>query len=225
VKHSITYSKDNKLKDYIDYEGKAKELPISYSTFDKTFLSLLIDSKLILLTPLDYKSDEGHNPREIQISQITTLLNIIAEEIYLDKFDTDIGVFRIETKISAGNDSDIKDDHLIAYRMSKEEIVYNWLLYLIKVIESYFNNTGKIYDNKKLLQVPFTEQLWSNIRTFIKNLKNLPLWKDRSMAATIFSHKNNYDYWAKIFETTKSPEGVQVLAKPLNYIEMIKNTD
>jgi len=30
----------------------------------------------------------------------------------------------------------------------------------------------------------------------------------------IFAGKNNYDYWKKIFETTKSPEGAQVLAKP-----------
>ena len=57
---------------------------------------------------------------------------------------------------------------------------------------------------------------------FIINLKLLPLWKDKSMANTIFAGKNNYDYWKDIFKTGKNPDNVHVLAKPLNYIEMIK---
>ena len=37
IKNQITHSPDNKLRTYIDFEGRAKELPISYSAFDKTF--------------------------------------------------------------------------------------------------------------------------------------------------------------------------------------------
>lgn len=225
IKHSITYSKDNELKDFIDFEGKAKELPLSYSAFEKTFLSLFIDSKLILETNIGYKTDEGLNPREVEISQLVKLLNLIAAEIYIGKFKPDIGVNRIEQRIISKKDLDISDDHLVAYRISKEEIIYNWLLYLKKVIENYFANTGKLYESNKLFQEPFPEQLWKNMTYFIRNLKLLPLWKDRSMASTIFSGKNNYDFWKVTFETGKTPEGVQVLAKPLNYIEMIRNGD
>ncbi|HOD62167.1 MAG TPA: HNH endonuclease [Bacilli bacterium] len=222
IKHSITYSKDNKLKDYIDFEGKAKELPISYSAFDKTFLSVFIDSKLILRTNISYKTDEGLNPRELEISQIVGLSNIIAEEIYINKFNPEIGVYRIEQKIIDKKDTDITDDHLISYRISKEEIMYNWLIYLRKVIENYFINTGKLYESNKLFQSQFPDQLWNNIRNFLINLRNLPLWKDRSMASTIFSGKNNYDYWKTVFETSKTSDNVQVIAKPLNFVEMIK---
>lgn len=222
LKHSITYSKDNKLKDFIDFEGKAKELPISYSAFEKTFLSSFIDSKLILKTNIGYKSDEGLNPRELEISQIVRLLNIVAEEIYINKFNPEVGVFRIEQKIIDKKDTDITDEHLIAFRISKEEIVYNWLLYLRKVIENYFNNTGRLFDSNKIFQIEFQDQLWINITNFIRNLKSLPLWKDKSMASTIFSGKNNYDYWKVVFETGKTSDNVQVLAKPLNYVEMIK---
>ena len=81
IKHSVTYSKENKLKDYIDFEGKAKDLPISYSAFDKTILSTFISSKLIIKTPIDYKTDEGLNPREMEIKQIIRLLNILADII------------------------------------------------------------------------------------------------------------------------------------------------
>lgn len=223
IKNGVTYSKNNKLKDYIDFEGKAKLLPISYSAFDKTFLSLFIDSKLILNTPINYKLEEGMNPRELEVNQLVKLLNIIAEELYSSKFKEEIGVFRIEKKILDGHDEGITDDHLIAYRISKEEIMFNWMQYLNKVIQSYFINIGRLCNENQLFQQEFDEQLWINITNFIKNLRELPLWKDRSMASTIFAGKNTYDYWKTIFESGKSPDGAQVLAKPLNFIDMIKN--
>jgi len=222
IKHSVTNHKDNKFKDYIDFEGKAKDLPISYSAFDKTFLSMFINYKVILTTPINYRSDEGLNPRELEITQIVNLLNIIAEEIYVGKFLPEVGVYRIEQKILSRKDQDITDDHLAAYRISKEEVIYNWLIYLKRAIENYFSNTGRIINNDKFFQTVFDNQLWENIRNFMVHLKLLPLWKDKSMADSIFAGKNNYDYWKSIFETGKSPDVAQVLAKPLNFIEMIK---
>ncbi|MBK6932302.1 MAG: HNH endonuclease [Saprospirales bacterium] len=223
IKHSITESPENKLKDYLDREGKAKDLPISYSAYDKTFLSIFIDSKKILNTAIDFRSDEGLNPRELEITQMIKLLNIIADEIYVNKFLPEVGVSRIEDKIIKGQDTDVTDDHLIAYRISKEEILYNWLQWVKAVINNYFSNTGKIFEESALFQQPFDEQLWTNIRNFILNLRQLPLWKDRGMASTTFSGKNTYDYWGNVFKTGRTPEGVQVLANPLNYIEMIKS--
>jgi hypothetical protein len=222
IKHNITYSADNKLKDFIDFGGKAKELPLSYSAFEKTFLSIFIDSKLILKTNISEKTDEGNNPRELEINQLIKLLNIIADQIYIGKFIPDIGVNRIEQRIIDKKDTEIKDEHLIAYRISKEEIIYNWLLYLENVVENYFSNTGKKFEKNRMFQTVFDEQLWKNIENFIKNLIKLPLWKDRTMATTIFSGKNNYDYWDKIFKNGKTPDGANVLIKPLNFIEMIK---
>lgn len=223
IKHTITHSPENKLRAFIDFEGKAKELPISYSAFEKTILSTFIDSKIILKTNISYKTDEGENPRELEIKQLIKLLNIMAEEVYINKFNPEVGVYRIEQKIIDKKDSDITDDHLIAYRMSKEEVLYNWLQYLKKVIESYFANTGKLYESNKLFQQPFTDVLWNNIRKFIKNLSQLPLWKDKSMASTHFSGKKNYGFWEDVFRTGKTPDGALVMVKPLNYIEMIKD--
>ena len=40
---------------------------------------------------------------------------------------------------------------------------------------------------------------------------------------THFSVKHNYDFWEAVFDTGKTPEGMQVLAQPINYIEMIKS--
>lgn len=222
AKHQITHSNDNKLRTFIDFEGRAKELPISYNAFEKTFLTCFLDSKRVLNKPINYKIDEGKNPREIEQKQIIRLLNIIAEEIYIDKFDPNIGVYRIEKKVIDGKDSDITDDHLAAYRVSKEEIMYNWMLWLKKVIENYFSNTGKMYEQGSEFQIEFDEQLWINITNFVRNLIKLPLWKNRDLASTVFSGKNTYYYWKNVFETGNNPDGVEVLAQPLNYIEMIK---
>jgi HNH endonuclease len=222
IKHSITEANENKLKEYIDREGKSKEVPISYSAFDKSFLTIFIDNKQMLSSAINFKSDEGLNPRELEITQTINLLNIIAEEIYINKFLPEIGVAKIEDKIIKRKDNDISDDHLIAYRMSKEEIMFNWLGYVKYVIINYFSNTGKKFNDKALFQQKFDDQLWTNIRNFIINLKMLPLWKDRGMANTTFSGKKNYDYWKTIFESGASPDNVPVLVKPLNYVEMIK---
>lgn len=222
IKFSITESQDNKIASYIDREGKAKDLPISYSAFDKTFLSIFIDSKQILSTPIEYKSDEGLNPRELEINQSIQLMNIIAEEIYINRFNPAVGVYQIESRIVKSKDVDITDDHLVAYRLSKEEVMYNWLQYVKAVINNYFSNTGKLYSGNSIFQQKFDDQLWVNIRNFIISLRLLPLWKDKSMAATTFAGKRNYDYWDNIFKTGKTSDNVQVLAQPFNIIEMIK---
>jgi len=82
-----------------------------------------------------------------------------------------------------------------------------------------------MFVEEKIFQTQFDDQLWINIENFVINLSQLPLWKDRSMASTIFSGKNNYAYWKEIFETGNSIDGALVLANPLNFIEMIKSVD
>ena len=194
IKYSITRHEDNKLKDFIDFDGKAKELPISYSAFDKSILSTFVNSKVILNRPIDDKADEGLNPRNLEINQIAKILSIIAETLYINKFQPELGTHRIEQKIADKKDRDITDDHLIAYRISKKEIIHNWIQILKRVISAYFYNMGKMLDDDKIFQTQFDDQLWINLENFVVNLSQLPLWKDRSMATTVFSGKRNYDY-------------------------------
>jgi len=78
-----------------------------------------------------------------------------------------------------------------------------------------------MFDAVNLFQQPIPDSLWVNIRNFVKSLVELPVWKDRSMASTVFGGKQTYDYWANIFKFAKTPDGRQVLATPLNTIEMM----
>ena len=219
VKDSITYAEDNKLRDYIDMGGRGKEKPLSYSTVEKTFYSFFIYQEP-LESSLDFRMEEGRNPRDIEKKQIVQLMNIVADVILIDKFDFNTGTYRIENKIQQGEAIDW--NHVVAYRMMKEEILYSWLRYILDIINIYYANIGKlIYGQKDFFQEEFSHQLWLNIENFIKNLANLPFWKSKELSYTIFGGKSNYDFWRKIFETGKSPQGETILATPLNISSMI----
>ncbi|WP_020562993.1 HNH endonuclease [Methylosarcina fibrata] len=219
VRDGITSSQDNKLRDFIDYGGRGKERPLSYSSIDKTFYSFFIFQE-VLDTRLDYGAESGENPRELETSQILNLMNIIAEEIYIGKFDSDIGTDKIENRLQKGEN--FPHGHLCTFRMSKEEVVYNWLRYVQQIAKFYFINSGKPIQEEKLFQYPFPDQLWENIRRFIRNLADLPLWVNKDLSETVFGGKQNNSFWQTVFETGKSPQGVQVMPKAINLVEMIK---
>lgn len=90
-KNIITKNPANKLQSYINFEGRGSELPLSYSTFERTILATFIDGKTILKTNIDYKLEEGLNPRVLEKEQIIKLCNIIAEELLINKYDDEIG--------------------------------------------------------------------------------------------------------------------------------------
>jgi len=219
VRNGVTSHPDNKLRDFIDFGGRGKESPLSYSTIEKTFYSFFVYQE-VLESPINFRAEEGENPRIVECNQILKLMNLIAEEIYIDKFDPEVGTDKIESKLQKGES--FKHDHLRAYRMSKEEIVYNWLQLVGQIARTYFITLGKPDPKDRLFQVAFPEQVWENIRRFLRNLAALPLWVNVDLSDTVFGGKQNNGYWKMVFETGKTPQGMGVLAEPINLIEMIK---
>ena len=215
----IIRNSKNKLKDYVDFGGRGKEKPLSYSTIEKTFYSFFIHQGQ-LETPIDHLLEEGDNPRELERAQIIDLMNIIAEEIFLEKFDTDIGTSKIENNIQKGKR--YPEDHIIAFRLSHEEIIHNWLKLIQKIILAYFLNLGKPYEEKKLFQYKFQPQIWINVRNFVRNLAKMPVWINKDLSSSAFGGKRTYDFWMTIFETGKTPQGQQILTGPIDLNDMIK---
>lgn len=218
VRDGVTRNPENKLMEFVDMGGRAKEKPISYSTIEKTFYSFFIFQDL-LETPISFKMDEGKNPRSLEKEQIVQLMNIIAEEIYIDKFDMELGTFKLENKIQ--NDGEVPMEHLRAYRMGKEEIMYNWLKFLGQIIQNHFISLGQPIEPSKLFQYEFSNVLWGLIRNYIINLSELPLWSNNQLSTNVFGGKQNYQYWNTIFTTGSSPQGVKVLTKSLNLNELL----
>ncbi len=218
TRDSITYNPENKLRQFTELGGRSNTYPISYSTIEKTFYSFFIHQD-VLITPINHKLEEGENPRVLEKEQITELMNMIADEIFINKFDLELGTYRIENKIQQGEEVPLP--HLRGCRMSKEEIMYNWLRYVSQIIKNFYIMQGKPIQEDKLFQYKFPEPLWQKIRTFIKNLCGLPLWANREMSSTIFGGKQNYAFWQTIFESGKAPSNVQVLAQPIDLMKMI----
>ncbi|MEH3114861.1 hypothetical protein [Pedobacter terrae] len=217
VRDAITRHPENKLIEFVDMGGRAKEKPLSYSTIEKTFYPFFIYQDL-LDTPISYRLDEGKNPRSLETEQIVRLMSIIAEELFIGKFDLELGTFKIENRIQNGEN--LPADHVRAYRMVKEEILHNWLRFIGQIIQNHFISLGIPIDDKKLFQNEFSDVLWKIITNSIINLSNLPLWKNNSLAVSVFGGKQNYHYWHSIFTTGNSPQGVKVLPEPINLMKL-----
>jgi hypothetical protein len=219
VRDSITHNPDNKLKDYIEFAGKGKERPLSYSSIEKTFYSFFIFGDA-LETPLNYLMEQNENPRELEKEQIQKLMNLIVDHIYTGKYDPALGAGRIESQIQKG--VDIADAHLCAIRLSREEILYTWLRFIRQIVQNYFITVGKPIQEEKLFQYPFPEPLWDSIENFIISLTKMPLWVNTQLSQTVFGGKQNAEYWQTIFESGRTPQNQQVLPSAINLMKMIQ---
>lgn len=219
IRISVIHHPLNRLKAYVEFGGRGQEKPLSYSTIEKTFFSLFIH-KEPLVVPMNYRLEIGENPRDLEKQQIVELMNIVAEEIFEGRYDFDIGADKVEEKVRKGEN--IPDAHLRATRMSREEVVYNWLRYVHNLIKRYYLMRGEIVEDDELFQRKFPPELWTLIRKLVRNLAALPVWVNHSLSSTVFGGKQNYEFWKIIFETGKTQAGLQVLAKPLNLDDLIQ---
>ncbi len=219
VRDAITHHPENKLKDYIEFGGKGKERPLSYSAIEKTFYSFFIFGE-VLETPLSHRIEENENPRELEKEQIRRLMNIVADIVYTGKYDPAIGTTRIENQIQKGGE--VPEGHLCAYRLSREEILYAWLRLIRNIVHNYFITVGNPFNEKKPFQYRFPEPLWDSIENFVINLTKMPLWVNRELSQTVFGGKQNPEYWQTIFESGMTPQNQRVLPSGINLMKMIQ---
>lgn len=220
VRSAVIQHPDNKMTQFVEFGGRGNEKPLSYSTIEKTYLSKFIYGD-VLDTPLNYRADEGLNPRSLETEQIVGLMNIVAETILIGCVDPDLGGTRLESKVAAGEDID--GNHLRAFRMSREEVVAAFVDLVSQVIRTYFSYTGRIYVDDRLFQNKFDDALWDRLRTFVSNFAALPVWVNHELASTAFGGKRLSSYWTGVFMTGKSPDGMQILAAPLDLMKMIQD--
>ncbi len=213
---------ENLIRDYVEWGGKGKEKPLSYSTIEKTFYSFFIFPEPMQV-PLNYKSDLNENPRQLEKEQLRQLMSTFAEEVYVKKYDFDRGTHRIEENLRKRDDKDITDHHLRAVRMSREEIVFNFMRYIRDCIKKFYLLQGITIEDDELFQQKFNDVLWESIRRVIKSLAALPIWinRDATVSSSIFGGKQTHDYWKHIFESGNTPSGQAVLAKAINLDDLL----
>lgn len=209
---------DNKLKEFVNWAGKTSELPLSYQSVDKSFFKSFL-YKNALDTRMDYLSESGLNPRSVERQQLIRIMTMFAEELLLDKWNPEVGSYKIEQRVSDGED--IPSEHLQAWRVCRAEVIANIVSWLALVIRNFFAFTGQNVPPDKLLHTRFPDELWNRIECFYKNIGALPCWFDKKFAMIVFGPKRNLDYWDRVFETGKSPDGIQILTDKLDLKDLI----
>lgn len=225
LKWDITSNENNKLSTYMDKTGRgtgvSKSAPLSYNTFDKAFLKVLIDSNKIFSENLD------KSPRQLEANQLVHLCNIIAETICIDKYDENIDVKKVEDAVLNGQDTNISDGHLICTRLCREAYFATMIYFVQEVIESHFKfvemNAYKGNDKKNYFTYEFSEELWIKIKNFLENFADLPVWKWRKANQNIQIFKGSAMTKEQLVQglSSGSVNGVTLLAKPININDMI----
>ena len=148
-------------------------------------------------------------------------MNIIAEEIYIDRFDSSVGAYRTESRVQSGEP--IPDLHLRAVRLSRDEVIFNWLLYVGLIIQDYFVSEGLPFDVERVLEHRFPETLWASIRGYVRYLKQLDIWSDLDLSWTVFGVKQSYSFWETVFQTGATPDGYQVLPEGIDLMSITRD--
>jgi len=218
VRDGITRHPSNRLMDFVEWAGKAADLPLSYSTVEKTFYSEFLYMKP-LESRLDAFMDTGLNPRQLEREQMVRLMSLFSRVFFEDSWDPDLGGRKIEDRVLKGDP--IKPNHLRAWRVAREEVLANILKWVRHSIEHYYALNQELVEKERLMHTRFPDVLWVMLETVIRNIGDLPCWVDTKLSQTIFGGKPNRDFWKKIFRDGVSPTGIQVLARGLELKSLV----
>jgi hypothetical protein len=224
VRNAITQDPDNRMMDFVEIAGEGVERPLSYSAVEKTFFSIFLYLKP-LVTPLNFLDEQGKNPRQLEHTQMVRLMNILAEELVVGRWDPEqAAAGKLEYRVKQGEP--VSERHLCSHRMSREEIVHATLTYVSLIIRNFYAYTGDLLEDEKLLQTPHPDALWERIRNFLRNLRGLPCWVDKNLSGAIFGAKQNRDFWLSVFKTGAALGGSPiVLTTPIDLQKMIKASE
>ncbi len=216
---AIIHNKGNKILEFVEWAGKVGDRPLAYSSIERTFYREFLFKKAFDVS-VGRGYEEGTHPRYLEREQLVRLMNVFAETFFIGSWDPQIGGRKMENRLQKGEK--ILESHQRAWRIAREEVLGNILRWVRLVIQNFFAWTGRVVDEERLLQVPLPDELWRRIENFLQNLSRLPCWVDRNLSTTVFGAKQNYDFWKIVFQTGKAPNGVQVLAQPLDLNQMIQ---
>lgn len=214
---AITQSEDNRLLEFVEWGGKGADRPMAYSAVEGSFFQLLHMKPLA--SPISEGLEDGTNPRQIERAQMIKLMSLFAETFFIGKWNPDIGGRKLEDKVRQGEP--IPDDHLRAWRVSREEVTVNIIRWVPTVIENHNAAMGKTVDRDRLLLSHLPDAAWDNISRFLGNLAKLSCWANHELSSSVFGPKQNNDYWHTVFETGISPSKVMILQEPLVLRNMI----
>ena len=213
-RNAIARDGENRLLEFVEWSGKSADRPMAYSTVDRAFFQLLYQDALS--TPIDEGAERG-----LECRQMTTLMNVFADIFFTGQWDFDIGGRQLESRIQKGEK--FPDEHLRAWRISREEVAVNVIRWVRLAIENYNAVTGKQVERERLFLEEFPDLLWGNIERLLRRLSELTCWTNTELGP-VFGPKQNLDYWDSVFKTGKSTGGTVILPRGIELQEMISQS-
>lgn len=156
-----------------------------------------------LESPINDGLERGENPRVLEREQLVRLMGLVADAFFVGQWDPDLGGRKLEHKLQKGDV--IPERHLRAWRVAREEVLWNVLRWARLVVEQYFAFTGQVVSSDRLFQRAFPEALWQRLDLFLRHLAELPCWVDKNLSNTVFGAKQNLEFWQKVFESGVAP--------------------
>src|SRR5207249_4695046 len=135
VRDRVTYNKDNRLMEFVEWAGKAGDKPLAYSALERTFFKEFL-YKNALSSAIGEGVDRGDNPRVLERDQLVRLMSLFADVFFVGQWDPERGGRKLENRLQKGDP--IPEGHLRAWRVAREEILGNILIWVRLVIENYY---------------------------------------------------------------------------------------
>ena len=218
IKYESLFSEgQHKILNYVETVwARSKKYPLVYDTLDKTFFRFFL-----YLNPADEHLRESQGYRKIERENLSRLMTMFAEEVLDRRFDINIGIFKMEQRISQNPDS-VPNDHLAAYRLCRAAPMVVWTEQLRKAVTLLLKSHPGYYKDdwseERPLWIKIPEDRWAKIRKMFKVIREHQIWIEKNNAeviSTISSTKQKD--WKEILLDGKLPNRVEKLYSPLTY--------
>jgi len=215
---------ENKFFKFVEMEkARSRTLPISYDSVEKTFFRWFIDS-----TPCEVDIYECENqgkpyPRDIEAKNVVKLMNLLAEKTLENKFDKNIGAYKIEEQIRKGKS--IPDDHLRAFRLYRPAAFVVWCELLKEAIATYLIMNRKITNDMKterkkgkgtrIFWAELNENDWNAISKMIDKMISHKIWIDRGETISNAFGQTRPEFFKRFLEKGEI-EGKKLIDQPID---------
>ena len=193
--------------------SRSKTHPLSFESLRRGLLEIFL-----YLKASKEELSVSQKMRELERNNLQIILNIICEEVLKDKFQTSVGIFKIEERLQK-NDPKITFEHLLAYRMLRQSALIAWAEEFRIAINTYLNSHNKYkkdWSKENYLWVEFDDNDIVMIRKMIKFIKTHPAWcvKEENVVKNIST--TSVSDWRQIILEGKLPGALKPIYEPMN---------
>lgn len=216
----------NNFFNFVEMEkSRSRDLPISYDSVEKTFFRWFIDAtpcEVEIVENVDKPVDKPY-VRDIETKNLVKLMNLFAGETLENKFDRNIGAYKIEEQVRKGKN--IPDEHLRAFRLYRPAAFVVWCELLKEAIAMHLIQNRKITNDMqnerkrgkgtRIFWDELEEDNWDAITKMINRMTRHKIWIDKGETISNAFGQTRPEFFKKFLEEGKI-EGKRLIEQPID---------